>query len=105
MVMKRFTAASFLPITILAGSMLLQGQTRPRRVIPVTEPPFAFCGLAALLKIMEFEMWRGFGIISRARVAPGIPICPEGRFIATAFGQPDEFAVALGGALGTMAEA
>jgi len=36
--MKRFTAASFLLVTILMASMLLQGQTRPRRVGPPPEP-------------------------------------------------------------------
>src|SRR5215471_2640924 len=35
--MKRFTAASFLLVTILTASMLLQGQTRPRRVGPPPE--------------------------------------------------------------------
>jgi len=36
--MKTFTAASFLLVTILTASMLLQGQTRPRRVGPVPDP-------------------------------------------------------------------
>ena len=36
--MKRFTAASFLLVTILTASMLLQGQTRPRRVGPAPDP-------------------------------------------------------------------
>ena len=38
LVMKRFTAASFLLVTILTASMLLQGQTRPRRVGPPPAP-------------------------------------------------------------------
>ena len=37
--MKTFSAASFLLVTILTASMLLQGQTRPRRVGPAAPEP------------------------------------------------------------------